>query len=331
VSGAVPLDLQRAAGQFHADLFSDATPTTQCGNRRPGAAAASQRPSRATFVHAQADVARIQHLRETGVDAPGKKRVQGDARAEAIHARIPDVVDFQHRMRVAHRHHGNFDVLALDVERVRVGFGGGVERDSRGVEFGFAHLHGNGGRIDQAHADRTGGALQFRFVADRDRPVAVQPGADAARAVAALFGERAVGIADRVGGDTRRIARSLDHQQLVEADPGVAVAHGANHGGIRQLRRGARIEHDEVVAEAVHLGEAQSHGTSGRGQRPRVADAGVAADAAPAGNAAEAAGEGVKGADAGVATFGFGKNSGPFCPQPASSPAPSNSSVATTG
>ena len=63
-----------------------------------------------------------------------------------------------------------------------------------------------------------------------------------------------------------------------------------------------------------------------RDQPLLVADAGAAAVVAPAGLAVEVAADaGAGAADAGAAGL-VGRNSGPFCPQPASNAAPSNSS-----
>ena len=79
-------------------------------------------------------------------------------------------------------------------------------------------------------------------------------GGDAARGIAAGAGLGAVGVQD-AHEDVGALARRLHDDQLVEADAGVAVADGA--GGVRRHRDGpgARIQHDEVVAEPVHLSE----------------------------------------------------------------------------
>ena len=51
----------------------------------------------------------------------------------------------------------------------------------------------------------------------------------------------------------------LDQDNLVAADAGVAIGeHDDLRRGQRQ-RRVARVEYDEVVAEAVHLGEGAKH------------------------------------------------------------------------
>src|SRR6185437_7355146 len=127
--------------------------------------------------------------------------------------------------------------------------------------------------------------------------------------------------------DAGGITRRFDDQQLVEADPGVAIGHGANARVARCRRRRTRIQHHEIVAEAVHLGTAQAHGCSD--QPPLAADAGDTTVAAPAGLATEVAGAAVEAAEAGAAGL-VGKTSGPFCPQPASDPAASNSSETET-
>ena len=52
----------------------------------------------------------------------------------------------------------------------------------------------------------------------------------------------------------------LEHQRLVEADAGVAGGQRAPLRGGGQPAVARRIEHDEVVAEAVHFGELELHG-----------------------------------------------------------------------
>jgi hypothetical protein len=80
---------------------------------------------------------------------------------------------------------------------------------------------------------------------------------EAARAVAALLDLAAVGVPDAVAEIVAFLPGLLHHQQLVAADAEMAVgdapyllgreAHGLAHA----------VEHDEVVALALHLGEAQ--------------------------------------------------------------------------
>src|SRR3954451_25085461 len=82
-----------------------------------------------------------------------------------------------------------------------------------------------------------------------------QPG-NAARSIAAGAGLAAVGIEKpdrRIGAGSGCWA---DHNQLIAADAGIAVGERAGDGGIDRERFATRIEHDKIVAEPVHLAEA---------------------------------------------------------------------------
>ena len=80
---------------------------------------------------------------------------------------------------------------------------------------------------------------------------------EAARAVAALLDLAAIGVEDPVAEVDAGTLRPLDDEDLIAADPEPPV------GKPPVLRRGEvhllpdAVEHDEVVAEAVHLGEAE--------------------------------------------------------------------------
>ena len=51
----------------------------------------------------------------------------------------------------------------------------------------------------------------------------------------------------------------LDADDLVAADTGVAVGDRPRLGRLRAERGGARLDHDEIVAEAVHLEKGSAH------------------------------------------------------------------------
>ena len=90
---------------------------------------------------------------------------------------------------------------------------------------------------------------------------------DATRATLELSTEQYRALADRhfgVGG-----LRRLHHQDLVGADPEAAIGQAADLlGSQAQLLREA-VQHHEVVARSLHLGEAQSHGAILRAQPRR--------------------------------------------------------------
>src|SRR6185312_2459579 len=66
----------------------------------------------------------------------------------------------------------------------------------------------------------------------------------------------AIGIEDAHRYLCRRMARQLDQDQLVAADPSAPVGDASGRLGIDRHRIMALIEHDEVVAEPMHLTEA---------------------------------------------------------------------------
>ena len=77
---------------------------------------------------------------------------------------------------------------------------------------------------------------------------------DAAGGVAAGAGLRAVGVADaHEGVGVAAVGRRLDGDELVAADAGAPVGEGGGTGRGEAERAGAFVEHDEVVAAAVHL------------------------------------------------------------------------------
>jgi hypothetical protein len=49
---------------------------------------------------------------------------------------------------------------------------------------------------------------------------------------------------------------------LIETDAEAAIGEAAKHFGGGQVGAGRGVEHDEVVAQALHLGERKAHGTS---------------------------------------------------------------------
>ena len=82
---------------------------------------------------------------------------------------------------------------------------------------------------------------------------------EAARAVAAMFDLVAAGVEDAVAEVHARRARRLDHQDLVGTDAEMPVGQRAELLGAELQRLAGGVEHDEVVARALHLGEAQFH------------------------------------------------------------------------
>src|SRR5258706_14364404 len=94
---------------------------------------------------------------------------------------------------------------------------------------------------------------------------------EAARTVAALLDLAAVGVEDAVAEVRVARLRPLDDQDLVAANAEVAVRDFPQLIS-GQGKSGARaVQHDEVVAGTLHLGEVQAHSSKLKGSRKRGA------------------------------------------------------------
>ena len=84
---------------------------------------------------------------------------------------------------------------------------------------------------------------------------------DAACAVAASLGLAAVRVMDAHEHLRPRVARRLEQQHLVAADAGAPVGDGARRRRVDRNRVAALVEHDEIVADPVHLAKGDArHG-----------------------------------------------------------------------
>jgi hypothetical protein len=233
---------------------------------RAGAGAAGERLACAALVHAQAHGVAINDLHETGIHAAREHGMRFDQRAVFQHGENLGVVHHLHRVRVTHRHGGDPLGAAVDLQAVQrvAAFGArgqavGQEGQARGLEHGRAHIDGHlavrlqGQRGDAVHDLDAHGAL--------GRQAAVGDELDeAARAVAAVLHLAAIVVEDAIAEIDIGPRRALDQQQLVCAHAKVAIGDGAPLLG-REVDRGLdAVEHDKVVARAVHLGEVQFHG-----------------------------------------------------------------------
>jgi hypothetical protein len=82
---------------------------------------------------------------------------------------------------------------------------------------------------------------------------------EAACPVAALFDLGAVGIEDAVMEIGIGQARRLDQQDLIAADAEAPIGQTSRELGIQVDPLAHGVEDDEVVAQSLHLGEAQFH------------------------------------------------------------------------
>ena len=184
--------------------------------------------------------------------------------------------------------------------------------------------------------------------------IAHQPRGDATRAVAALLRRGAIGVPDAVAGHRAALRGGSTVRIWSQPTPVWRSAERAAQFGIGRRHAVAQVDHDEVVAGAVHLGEAQRHALRGADV---VAAASAIAIVAGGGTlpasvagavrggarrpwlggvgrvGGTSAGVGVRrrarsGSVAGSTGTGLGgSTSGPLLPQPASRPAASDESI----
>ncbi len=102
---------------------------------------------------------------------------------------------------------------------------------------------------ERAHADAI--LVGQASIADKAR--------EATRAVAALLDLAAIGIDDAVAEINARLRRGSDDQDLISPDAEAPVGQKAELGGVEIQRPAGLVEHDKVVARALHLGETKLH------------------------------------------------------------------------
>ncbi len=189
-----------------------------------------------------------------------------DQRAFFQHRIRFGVVDDLHRVRVAHRHRRDPARRAADVERPqRVAALGAafeaccVERHLSRREHGRTHVDDDFAVVLHRQRDQALHHLHAHAALVGQAAVADELH-EAARAVAAVFDLAAVAIEDPVLEIHAVDGRFFDEQQLVGADAEVTIGE-RTHLRFGERRQCARIavEHDEVVARAVHLGEREFH------------------------------------------------------------------------
>ncbi len=104
--------------------------------------------------------------------------------------------------------------------------------------------------------------------------LATQEVGDAARGVAAGFGLAAIGIADAHQNPSRGMTRRFEEDHLIASDAGAAIGERAYTPCADGYRATAKIEHDKVIAEPVHLEERDlAHGAAYMAARPVLSNA----------------------------------------------------------
>ena len=216
---------------------------------------ASVRPG-AALPHAQPDAARRQDLGEADVGAFGKQGVVLQARTEFRYRHARKVGHEERRVRVAHAgrrrisHRPRREVEVQRVHRPR-------QRDVVPAEPRRPHIDAHPPVGERLRRQVAGGGAN-----DLGAPpgLARQQIGHAAGGVAAGPGLGTVGIADAHEGIGVGVCRRrLDGDELVAAHAGAPVGDRRGAPGGQAERTGAFVEHDEVVAAAMHLEEAR-HG-----------------------------------------------------------------------
>lgn len=92
----------------------------------------------------------------------------------------------------------------------------------------------------------------------------------AARAIAAMLHLAAVAVKNAVGKIRLRIGRGFDNQQLVKTHAGMAIGQCGNALDRPVKRRARGIQHHEIIAQAVHLGESRKRHASHPHKRKRA-------------------------------------------------------------
>src|SRR5581483_7749788 len=204
----------------------------------------------------------VEESRKYDVTALREVRVRRQRRPERRERSGGDIGRLDHGMRIAHRHGAELDLAAADSDAMNVRVAADAQGDLDRGEARRAHVDAHASVGEELDGHRAGRAFEA-YGARAERPVAAQPGRDATHTVAALQGRAAVRVVYSVAKCTSGIARGVDRQQLIETHAEAAVADARDRSRIEAERPFAAIDHDEIVADPVHLREVQVH----RGER----------------------------------------------------------------
>ena len=124
-----------------------------------------------------------------------------------------------------------------------------------------AHVHRHQAVVPDAGAHAAAGAAHDEVAAEFGR-ACIEQCRDTTRAIAALFDLAAVGIEYSIKHAARRIARRLQHERLIEAHARVPIGESAKRPFIKVSvgGNGGGVEHQEIVAQALHLQKLDAHG-----------------------------------------------------------------------
>jgi len=219
-----------------------------------GSRAAGQRDAGTALPDAKPQPVLAHELGDADIGALGKEAVVLQLRPKLGKRDGVGIVDEEGGVRIAHV--GAHGILqGTETERQMIGVAGLADGNLAPVETCGTHVDGDHRqavaaeacllRLEQAGDGLHRDVITFALVHHHR--------GDAARGVAAGAGLAAIGIVDAHEDVGLAVGRALEHDQLVAAHAQPAVGDGAPPLG-RELEIGRpRVEHDEVVAQPVHL------------------------------------------------------------------------------
>ena len=180
-----------------------------------------------------------------------------DLRALCGHRRRVDIVDHLHRVRIPHRKRSNHDLGVRESERLRDVLAVADEGNVGGRKSGRAHGDRHISAGLQARLDNAPQSFDADGALGRHPPV-VNETHEAPGAVAALLDLAAVTVENAVAKVDSRARRSFDDQDLVATDAETTIGEASQLGRAQIDALSDAVEHDEVIAQALHLGELES-------------------------------------------------------------------------
>ena len=167
-----------------------------------------------------------------------------DTRPKPLDRRGFHVGHAQHGMRIAHGHRAYLDIRALDVQGVH----GASASAPPPRPASAARADRSWARPCPPTPSRRPGHARAPCPrgcpSTRSRPssrrASVQQSRDTARAIAALFDLRAVGIENPIEHAALRVARRFQHQRLIEADARMPIGEGAQPARVQWGAGGGR-------------------------------------------------------------------------------------------
>ncbi|CDQ09638.1 protein of unknown function [Acidithiobacillus ferrivorans] len=226
---------------------------------RAGVAATGQSLPGTALPDPQLNMAPVTDFHEPHIAALGKVRVCFNTGTQGGYRCIGHAGYAQHRVGIAHADGGDAQRVVPYGQQVFGRFFLAAERNLSRGELRNAHVDGDFTIILVMQDQPSGQRLDGDWLFVRESGAAHEDG-KAAGAVAALRHLSAVRIKDAVPEITIGGRRGLYEQNLIATDAEVAVGYGSDGLGAQLDPLTNAIENDEIVTQALHLGEAQGGG-----------------------------------------------------------------------